>query len=78
MNKAFVPFSAGQRGCIGRGLAWMHMQLALAKVLEEFDGFELTNGMTDDDMVLIERGALAKPKSTKLWVKYYAKETPGF
>jgi len=52
--------------------------MGLARVLEEFDEFELTNGMTDDDMVLIERGALAKPKSTKLWVKFQAKEIPGF
>jgi cytochrome P450 len=64
--------------CLGRGLAWMHIQMALAKVLENFDDFELTNGMTDDDMILIERGALAKPKSTKLWVKFHAKKIPGF
>ncbi|CZR68102.1 uncharacterized protein PAC_18001 [Phialocephala subalpina] len=78
MNKAFIPFSAGQRGCLGRGLAWMHMQMGLVKCLEEFDRFELANGMTDEDMVLIERGALAKPKSTKLWVTCHAKEKPGF
>ena len=49
------------------------MQMALVKVLEKFDNFELSDGMTDDDMELIERGALAKPKSTKLWVKCRAK-----
>lgn len=70
MLKAFIPFSAGQRGCVGRGLAWIHMQKTIARILEEFEGFELTRGMTDDDMELIERGALAKPKGTKLWVKY--------
>lgn len=91
MNKAFVPFSAGQRGyvwpvvtdpalanhkllrCIGRGLAWMHMTKAIAKLLTEFDRFEIREDMTDDDMVLIERGALAKPKSTKLWARCYSK-----
>lgn len=70
MMKAFIPFSAGQRGCVGRGLAWIHMQKTLARLLDEFEGFELTRGMTDEDMELIERGALAKPRGTKLWVKY--------
>lgn len=56
----------------------MHMQMALVKCLEEFDRFELANGMTDDDMTLIERGALAKPKSTKLWVKCHSKNKAGF
>jgi hypothetical protein len=53
------------------------MQMALVKCLEEFDSFELANSMVDDDMVLIERGALAKPKSTKLWMKCHPKEKPG-
>ncbi|KAK5446757.1 hypothetical protein LTS15_009690 [Exophiala xenobiotica] len=78
MHRAFVPFSAGQRGCIGRGLAWMHMMKAVAKLLEEFDRFEVREDMTDDDMVLIERGALAKPKSTKLWVRCIPKPEAGF
>lgn len=56
----------------------MHMLKAIAKLLEHFDRFELREDMTDDDMVLIERGALAKPKSTKLWVRCYAKVEPGF
>ncbi|KAJ2890852.1 uncharacterized protein MKZ38_001275 [Zalerion maritima] len=75
MTKAFVPFSAGQRGCVGRGLAWIHMQKTLARLLEEFEGFEMSRGMTDEDMELIERGALAKPRGTKLWVKYRVRET---
>lgn len=70
MTKAFIPFSAGQRGCLGRGLAWIHMQKTLARLLDEFEGFEMTRGMTDNDMEMIERGALAKPRGTKLWVKY--------
>lgn len=51
------------------------MQLVIAKLIEHFDGFELTRGMTDDDMELVERGALAKPKSTKLWVRVFPKVT---
>ncbi|KAI1860210.1 hypothetical protein JX265_010134 [Neoarthrinium moseri] len=78
MNQAFVPFSAGQRGCIGRGLAWIHMQITIAKLLENFDSFKLTKGMTDEDMELVERGALAKPKATKLSVRVFPKEVPGF
>ncbi|EXA32709.1 hypothetical protein FOQG_14383 [Fusarium oxysporum f. sp. raphani 54005] len=73
MYRAFVPFSAGQRGCIGRGLAWMHIMKCVARTLQEFDRFELAEGMTDYDMDLIERGALAKPRSTKMWVNAYAK-----
>ncbi|KAJ4124781.1 hypothetical protein BFJ70_g7771 [Fusarium oxysporum] len=73
MYRAFVPFSAGQRGCIGRGLAWMHIMKCIARTLQEFDRFELAEGMTDYDMDLIERGALAKPRSTKMWVNAYAK-----
>lgn len=53
----------------------LHMQLVIAKLIEHFDGFELTRGMTDDDMELVERGALAKPKSTKLWVRVFPKVT---
>ncbi|RYC93541.1 hypothetical protein BFJ63_vAg3521 [Fusarium oxysporum f. sp. narcissi] len=73
MYRAFVPFSAGQRGCIGRGLAWMHIMKCIARTLQEFDRFELAEGMADYDMDLIERGALAKPRSTKMWVNAYAK-----
>jgi hypothetical protein len=50
--------------------------MALARCLEEFDGFELSPEMTEDDMQLVERGALAKPKSTKLWVTCIPKEKP--
>ena len=54
-------------------MAWMHMMKALAAVVLAFERFELREDMTDDDMVLIERGALAKPKSTKLWIRCYAR-----
>ncbi|RKK76757.1 hypothetical protein BFJ69_g6706 [Fusarium oxysporum] len=73
MYRAFVPFSAGQRGCIGRGLAWMHIMKSVARTLQEFDSFELAEGMTDYDMDLIERGPLAKPRYTEMWVNVYAK-----
>lgn len=70
MLKAFIPFSAGQRGCIGRGVAWMHMEKTLARILLEFTDLTLCRDMTERDMDLVERGALAKPRSTKLWVTY--------
>ncbi|ENH74671.1 Cytochrome P450 67 [Fusarium oxysporum f. sp. cubense race 1] len=73
LYRAFVPFSAGQRGCIGRGLAWMHIMKSVARTLQEFDSFELAEGMTDYDMDLIERGPLAKPRYTEMWVNAYAK-----
>lgn len=67
-----MPY-ANDSSCIGRGLAWMHLLKGVARILLEIDCFELGEDMTDDDMRLIERGALAKPKSTKLWVQYKMK-----
>jgi cytochrome P450 len=34
---AFCPFSIGSRGCVGKGLAYIEMTIALARVLYEFD-----------------------------------------
>ncbi|KAI6350643.1 hypothetical protein MCOR25_010514 [Pyricularia grisea] len=34
---AFVPFSVGPRGCVGKGLAYHELMLALAKVLHRVD-----------------------------------------
>lgn len=51
----------------------MHIMKCIARILQEFDRFELAEGMTDYDMDLIERGALAKPRSTKMWVNAYPK-----
>jgi cytochrome P450 len=34
---AFCPFSIGSRGCIGKGLAYVEMTIAMARVLYEFD-----------------------------------------
>jgi hypothetical protein len=59
--------------CIGRGLAWTQIIKCIVRILQEFDRFELAEGITDYDMNLIERGALAKPRSTKMWVNAYAK-----
>lgn len=59
--------------CIGRGLAWTQIMKCIVRILQEFDRFELAEGMTDYDMDLIERGALAKPRSTQMWVNTYAK-----
>lgn len=43
MRKAFVPFSAGQRVCAGKAMAWREMNLAIAKTLWFFD-FETAPG----------------------------------
>lgn len=51
----------------------MHIMKCIARTLQGLDRFELAEGMTDYDMDLTERGALAKPRSTKMWVKAYAK-----
>lgn len=51
----------------------MHIMKSVARTLQEFDRFELAEGMMNYDMDLIERGALSKPRSTKMWVKAYAK-----
>lgn len=58
--------------CIGRGVAWMQILRTLVRILQEFQSIELTRGMTDEDMVLVERGALAKPQGGKLWVRFKA------
>lgn len=50
----------------------MHIMKGIVRLLVEFDRFELREDMTDDDMVLIERGALAKPRSTKMFVKAFS------
>lgn len=55
----------------------MHLLKGIARILQEFDTFELGENMTNDDMRLIERGALAKPKATKLWVQYEMKGNSG-
>lgn len=44
-KKAFVPFSAGPRGCPGTNAAYMQLRLTLAKMIWSFD-MELTNGDT--------------------------------
>ena len=36
-QSAFNPFSLGPRGCIGRGLAMLEMQLLIATIIYEFD-----------------------------------------
>lgn len=40
---AFIPFSAGSRGCIGRSLAMREMMLAAATLLLRFD-FRIAEG----------------------------------
>jgi cytochrome P450 len=36
-REAFAPFSVGPRSCIGKGLAYVELTVALARVLVEFD-----------------------------------------
>jgi len=42
-HSAFCPFSVGPRGCIGKGLAYVELSVALARVLFAFD-MRLTPG----------------------------------
>jgi cytochrome P450 len=37
MKKAFIPFSAGPRACLGRSLAWLEMKLTLSTLVRRFD-----------------------------------------
>ncbi|KAI8628149.1 cytochrome P450 [Xylariaceae sp. FL1651] len=36
-RSAFIPFSSGPRGCIGKGFAYHEMTLTLARILHRFD-----------------------------------------
>ncbi|KAJ0125965.1 putative AC9 transposase, partial [Fusarium oxysporum f. sp. albedinis] len=36
-KSAFMPFSAGPRGCVGKNLAYLEMSLALAKIVYNFE-----------------------------------------
>ena len=36
-QSAFVPFSVGARGCIGKNLAYMELSIALARAVWGFD-----------------------------------------
>ncbi|EXK33073.1 hypothetical protein FOXG_05969 [Fusarium oxysporum f. sp. lycopersici 4287] len=36
-ESAFMPFSAGPRGCVGKNLAYLEMSLALAKIVYHFE-----------------------------------------
>ncbi|RKP06431.1 cytochrome P450 [Thamnocephalis sphaerospora] len=37
MKKAFIPFSAGPRACLGRSLAWLELKLALSTLVRRFE-----------------------------------------
>ncbi len=42
-REAFCPFSVGPRGCVGRGMAYLELAVALARVVWLFD-FRLASG----------------------------------
>lgn len=49
------------------------MMIGLVRILQEFESFEIDECMTEEDMELVERGALAKPRGTKLVVRFLEK-----
>jgi cytochrome P450 len=48
-RSAFCPFSIGPRGCIAKGLAYVELMIALAKVLWEFDLRREEGSLKGDD-----------------------------
>lgn len=52
---AFQPFSAGNRNCIGKNLAYAEMRLILAKVLYNFD-IELDDGRNKGNWMEDQKG----------------------
>jgi len=46
-REAFCPFSVGPRGCVGKGMAYLELSVALARVVWLFD-FRLTTGGSGD------------------------------
>ena len=44
-QSAFCPFSVGPRGCIGKGVAYLELSIALARVLWLYD-LRLVGGQT--------------------------------
>jgi hypothetical protein len=47
MHDAFVPFSVGSRGCAGKAMAYLELNLLVAKLLWYFD-FEPAPGALGD------------------------------
>lgn len=46
-REAFCPFSVGPRGCVGKGMAYLELSVALARVVWLFD-FRLAAGGSGD------------------------------
>ncbi|KAK7461492.1 hypothetical protein VKT23_008666 [Stygiomarasmius scandens] len=65
MQKAFTPFSIGPRACIGRNIAMLEMQIAIATVMHEFD-FVLEEG---DQGLLFKEGFIRRPLDVRVGVK---------
>jgi cytochrome P450 len=57
-RKAWIPFSTGLRGCIGRPLAMMEMKCAIARFVWAFDAeMERGEGPTYEECFVAQRSA---------------------
>ncbi|KAK0466873.1 cytochrome P450 monooxygenase [Desarmillaria tabescens] len=65
VSKAFAPFSVGPRGCIGRNLANMELQIIIASILKRYH-FVLEN---PDDGLKTQEGLLRKPVGCRVGIK---------
>ncbi|THV01322.1 cytochrome P450 monooxygenase [Dendrothele bispora CBS 962.96] len=65
MHKAFTPFSIGPRACIGRNIAMLEMEIAIASVMHEWD-FVLEE---EDQGLLFKEGFIRRPLGVRVGVK---------
>ncbi|KAF9446483.1 cytochrome P450 monooxygenase [Macrolepiota fuliginosa MF-IS2] len=65
MNKAFNPYSLGPRGCVGRNLAAMEIQIFIASVMRRYDLALETPGQKME----VAEGFLRKPLQVRLGIK---------
>lgn len=47
---SFLPFGAGLRGCVGIRFAMLEMKISMAKILSEFNEFEIDEGRMESSL----------------------------
>lgn len=63
-HKAFIPFSAGPRVCVGKPLAWTEMRMVVSSIVQKFgmtvaDGFHLDDWEQSlEDHYVLKKGSL--------------------
>jgi len=65
IQKTFNPFSVGPRGCVGRNLAFLELQIIIASILRRYD-IVLEN---PDELLQTREGFLRKPLGCRVGVK---------